>query len=296
MLRRLVHHFIRAVASLKKAMFINLITVATITIALLLLAGYLLLLNNLNHWINVSQQRFTIKAFVHDDVVEKKLGEIAGKIRSYSNVRDAKVLDKNQAKDIFIDRHPDFLDIIEGLNENPFQASILIRVENDSADSVKQIATKVEKIAGVESVDYGERWLERYLAFRGTVKMGSYLLASLIIIACIFLVSNTIRLNIFTRRAEIEIYKLVGGTKIFIATPFVIEGAALGLCGAALAIAMLFVFFKLTLLGMNRESIHMMSSLTFYFLNNTGILLLLAVGVVSGTVGSILSLHRFLRI
>lgn len=295
MLTGLTMHFKRALSNLKKSLLINFITTLTITIALLLLAGYLLLLDNVNGWIQVREEQFTVKIYVDDGISADAVTALTKQIGQMSNVREVEQRDRETVRREFLAKHVDFRPVLEGLTVNPFQTQLIAKLRDNAPAATKQSTAEIQKLPGVESVDFGGSWLERYVAVKGTLNIVSYLLGSLIILACLFLISNTIRLNIFTRKDEIEIYKLVGGTKPFIAAPFVIEGLMLGLLGACCAIGLLYVIWHFAIGGMNRELQYVTGNLQLVFLGRGAMLNVFGVALFSGFFGSLLSLRRFLR-
>jgi cell division transport system permease protein len=126
------------------------------------------------------------------------------------------------------------------------------------------------------------------------VKLTTGLLAVLLVVASVLLVSNTIRLSLFSRRREVEVMKLVGATDWFIRWPFVIEGVVLGALGGAVAILLLLVG-KIALLDPLTEQFSLLAAPdTIHF----GVLIavLLAASIAVSAAGSGLSLRRFLRV
>jgi cell division transport system permease protein len=135
---------------------------------------------------------------------------------------------------------------------------------------------------------------QKILVATRVVKLTTGLLAALLIVASILLVSNTIRLSLFSRRREVEVMKLVGATDWFIRWPFVIEGIVLGAHGGGLAILQLLVG-KIALLDPLAQQFSLLAAPdTIHFGVLVAVLLLASVGV--SAAGSGLSLRRFLRV
>ncbi len=135
---------------------------------------------------------------------------------------------------------------------------------------------------------------QKILVATRVVKLTTGLLAILLVVASVLLVSNTIRLSLFSRRREVEVMKLVGATDWFIRWPFVIEGIVLGALGGLLAIALL-VIGKIALLDPLIDQFSLLAAPdTIHFGLLVGVLLLASVAV--SAAGSGLSLRRFLRV
>ena len=135
---------------------------------------------------------------------------------------------------------------------------------------------------------------QKILAATRVVKLTTGLLAVLLVVASVLLVSNTIRLSLFSRRREVEVMKLVGATDWFIRWPFVIEGIVLGALGGLLAIVLLVVG-KVALIDPLTEQFSLLAAPdTIHFGVLVAVLLIASVAV--SATGSGLSLRRFLRV
>ncbi|MCW3047534.1 MAG: transporter permease, partial [Solirubrobacterales bacterium] len=146
----------------------------------------------------------------------------------------------------------------------------------------------------IDSVHNSKDDTQKILVATKVVKLTTGLLAILLIVASILLVSNTIRLSMFSRRREVEVMKLVGATDWFIRWPFVIEGVVLGALGGALAVLLLLVG-KIALLDPLTAQFSLLAAPnTIHFGMLVAVLLAAAVGV--SAAGSGLSLRRFLRV
>jgi cell division transport system permease protein len=121
-------------------------------------------------------------------------------------------------------------------------------------------------------------------------------LGGLLLLTTIFVISNTIRLNIFARRDEIEIMRLVGATGLFIRAPFYIEGILQGLLGTGLALAILFVFFQLFLTKVYEPLKYILGNFPLHFLTSEQTAVLALGGLTLGLLGTQVSVGRYLRI
>lgn len=155
---------------------------------------------------------------------------------------------------------------------------------------------KLQGMPGVEDLQYGSDWLERFSAFMVLLKILGWSLGGLLLLATIFVISNTIRLNIFARREEIEIMRSVGATGMFIRAPFYIEGILQGLLGAVFALAMLFGFFQLFLSRVYEPLRSLLGNFPAQFLNSEQMAAVVLGGVIIGLLGTQVSVGRYLRV
>ena len=144
---------------------------------------------------------------------------------------------------------PERKELLRGLPRNPLPASLEIRLrgEYQNSEGVQSLVKKLRGTPAIEELQYGSDWLDRFSAFMALLKVLGWSLGGLLLAATIFVISNTIRLNIFARRDEIEIMRSVGATGLVHPRPFYLEGILQGVLGAAFALAMLFAFFQLFL-------------------------------------------------
>lgn len=126
-------------------------------------------------------------------------------------------------------------DVIAALPRNPFPDAIVVTPADDSPAAIEKIAAEARTWRGVEHVQIDSDWARRLAAFVRLARTGLLLLAVLLGIGLIAITFNTIRLQILTRQAEIEVSRLLGATDAFIRRPFLWHGALLGLLGGGVA-------------------------------------------------------------
>jgi cell division transport system permease protein len=196
-------------------------------------------------------------------------------------------------------RYPEAYDL---LGSNPLPDTF--RVTPDEPDNALKLRDALSPTApgggrttidpSIESVKNSRDDTQKILVATRVVKLTTGLLAVLLVVASVLLVSNTIRLSLFSRRREVEVMKLVGATDWFIRWPFVIEGILLGALGGTVAILLLLVG-KIALLDPLTEQFSLLAAPdTIHF----GLLIAVLVGasVAVSAAGSGLSLRRFLRV
>ncbi|HEU4979302.1 MAG TPA: permease-like cell division protein FtsX [Solirubrobacteraceae bacterium] len=188
------------------------------------------------------------------------------------------------------------------LGSNPLPDTF--RITPDSPDNALKLAAQLAPQApaggtvpidpAIDSVKSSKDETKKILVATRVVKLTTGLLAGLLIVASILLISNTIRLSLFSRRREVEVMKLVGATDWFIRWPFVLEGMLLGALGGALAILLLAVM-KIALVDPLVSDFSLLAAPRTIPLPALTALLLLA-GIAVSAIGSGLSLRRFLRV
>ena len=196
-------------------------------------------------------------------------------------------------------RYPEAYDL---LGSNPLPDTF--RVTPDKPDNALALRDALSPSApgggrtaidpSIDSVKNSRDDTKKILVATRVVKLTTGLLTALLVVASVLLVSNTIRLSLFSRRREVEVMKLVGATDWFIRWPFVIEGIVLGALGGLVAILLLLVG-KIALLDPLTQQFSLLAAPdTIHFGLLVAVLLLASVGV--SAAGSGLSLRRFLRV
>jgi cell division transport system permease protein len=181
-------------------------------------------------------------------------------------------------------------DIYRVTPSNPNDAG-LVRAELDQSSP---LGTRLVSDPAIAAVQNRQAETNKILSATRVIKLTMALLAALLVFASVLLISNTIRLSLFSRRREVEVMKLVGATDWFIRWPFVIEGLFLGALGGAAAIGLL-ALAKVTLVDPLANTVKLISQpdmIAFPLL----IAILMGCAVAVSAAGSGLSLRRFLKV
>ncbi|RDH82944.1 MAG: cell division protein FtsX [endosymbiont of Galathealinum brachiosum] len=211
-------------------------TIAVIAIALALPAGMFVLLNNASNvsvgWDNSAQ----ISVFLKASVTEKQAKKLMGKLRLYDDVDQVSMINKKQALNEF-KKISGFGDAIESLGDNPLPHVLTIQpvVDANRPDKIHHLIKLLNQNKQVELAQLDLQWVKRLFAMLEIAHRAIWVIASLLGIAVLLVVGNTIRLDIQNRREEIEVTKLIGGTDAFIRRPFLYTGLWYGVGGGLLA-------------------------------------------------------------
>jgi len=211
-------------------------TTAVIAIALALPSGLFVLLNNASHisvgWDNSAQ----ISIFLKTSVSEKDAQKLMGKFRLYEDIESVSMINKDQALNEF-KKISGFGSALEALGGNPLPHVITIQpvVDSTRPDKIRHLLKQLNKQKEVKLAQLDLQWVQRLFAMLEIAQRGIWVIASLLGVAVLLVVGNTIRLDIQNRREEIEVTKLIGGTDAFIRRPFLYTGLWYGISGGVLA-------------------------------------------------------------
>lgn len=280
--------------SLRRNSLMSLASISTVALSFLILGLFVLLVVNLDYMADTLEAQVEIAAYLDPELEEGEIARIAEQIESLPGVRESDFVSRDEALDRLRKQFGERQDLLDSVEEmNPLRHSFEIRAEE--AEQVKVIAREIGGIEGVAEVKYRQEVVERLFSLTRSIRMGGLVLVLLLLMATVFLISNTIRLTVFARRREIGIMKLVGATDWFIRWPFILEGILLGILGTLVSLLVLTRLYNWVV-----ASIY--SSLPFVpVVSPEGIikplsLLLLGLGFIVGAFGSLVSLRRFLRV
>ncbi len=185
--------------------------------------------------------------------------------------------------------------LLEGLTKNPLPASyeVVFRSDSLNREDLIKIKESMERLEGVDEVQYSEQWIEQFEGLVYMTEILGIIIGGLLCVAILFIVTNTIKLAIYSRRDEIQIYKLVGATDWFVKSPLLIEGAIQGVTGSAVALVILFLVYSLFTV----RSIHLfgLPVMDVIFMSYGHVALILFLGLVLGLLGSFVAIGRFFK-
>ena len=292
------YFFHQAWQNLTQNPWLNAITLGTITLSFLILGVFLVILLNTKGLMEEWESRIRVTAYLSGSVSAEQVSRLRERVRRLEEVQEVSYRSKDEALKVLEERMPERKELLRGLPRNPLPASLEIRLQGEyqNAKGVQSLVKKLRGLAGIEEVQYGSDWLERFSAFMLFLKFLGWSLGGLFLLATVFVISNTIRLNIFARREEIEIMRSVGATSLFIRAPFYIEGILQGLAGAVLALGVLFFFFQLFLSRVYDPLKNLLGNFPAQFLNSEQMAAVALGGVLLGLLGTQVSVGRYLRV
>lgn len=297
---KILYFFNKALDNIRQNPFVNVVAVGVIAISFLIFSTFLMLLNNLNSLLALWEEEIQIELFVDDNLAAKEVEGARKKILSMAGIKDVHYVNKEEALSRFKKSMVGMDALIEDLNSNPLPASFEIKLKEDSKgyDAVKAMAAKLSQVEGVNDVVYGQEWVDRFSTSLAIARMIGLILGAFLLMATVFIVSNTIKLTVYSRKEELEITRLLGATDRFIRMPFFIEGILQGLAGSALSLTILYLAYRLFVvnIGASWQMSLVTDAFPINFLPVHVIAYVLIGGMALGLFGSFISLGRFLKV
>lgn len=223
--------------SLMKEKWINLLSILTVAASLLVSAMALITIFNIEGYTRALPERFTMVVYLQDTVSPEDTQKLIAQIKNKDYVSGMRYISKEQALIEMKRALKDVSTVLEGLDENPLSSAIELKLKKESvtAASVARISEDIKKMPGVDGVNYEAKIAETVHLLKTSIENLSILVLSIIIFVVLFIISSTVKILLYRRKAEIEIIKLLGATGGFIRVPFLIEGGVIGFFGGMVA-------------------------------------------------------------
>lgn len=285
-----------ALKSLNRNKTIGTASAATVAATLFILGVFLLLMLNIQIGISSIEDKVEIKVFLKDDITFTAQRDLEVELNKMEGIKEIQYESKSDALSKFTESLTDKdKELLSGYdsNNNPMPSSFIVRLSDPKFASIVEEKAKV--LSGVESVRNEKELVEKIIVISKTIRWIGLGIFIMLIGVSFFLIGNTIKLTVFSRRREIGIMKFVGATDWFIRWPFVIEGLIIGIIGALIADVLLYYAYRFTYTKITEGLIAAQLVNPNYIFSNISWQFIL-VGAAIGGIGSIFSLRKFLAV
>ena len=298
MISRFIYLVRRAFKNMRQSVFLCTAAVGTVTVSLCILTFFAIIVLNVQQLTQHWSREVEVVAYLDDVPAKKQLDILIKDAKSIAAVEEVKFVSRQQAFEEFRARLGDDAVLLDGLKKDFLPASLRMSLheKNRNRAGVDQVVSQLKKKKAFSDFRYGQDWLERFEAFVGLIKMAGAILGGFLLFATLFIVSNTIKLTVYALRDELEVMSLVGGTSLFIKTPFLIEGGLQGALGGGLALGFSYLLFSL-FLNQGLSTLLLATGIeSVLFLPPHFQMMVVVTGTFIGLFGSLLSLRKFVRI
>lgn len=303
-LRSLKRYFRDAAHGVFRNFSLSLASISCITITLIVVAVSLVLSMNVQNFSDSIRKDVTVVMFLKGDTTKEDETKILNELKSITNIEDSSIVfkSKTDSANELKNGNEIFASTVDRWTEetNPLLDSYMFKVKeiekiDDTINEVKNLSFTKDKI---NNINYGEDIVHQLIVVFNVVKKVCIVAVASLVLVTAFLIANTIKLAIYSRKREIEIMRLVGASNISIKIPFIIEGLFIGIIGAVIPIIItifgyttLYDFFGGKLF--NSLLATLVAPMPFIY-NVSGILLL--IGIIVGMIGSYQAVRKYLKI
>ncbi|NLX76264.1 MAG: ABC transporter permease [Clostridiaceae bacterium] len=286
-------------ANTYKNILMSLASVSMVIASLLIFGIFLMLIINFSYNMNRLKAQVEIVVFLENNASQFETDDVEMKIKNDERVLTYVKITKEQAYAQLVTQYLDDSDLLVGLTPDFLSDSFRIHLKN--VEDSEAFTEEIRKMQGVEDVNYPYESLKKLSTFLNWINIGSMVVLALLLVISVSIIANTIKLTVYARRKEIEIMKYIGASDWFIRWPFIIEGIIIGFIGAI-------VSFILTSYLYNSVESYVNASTLEYGINDLVKLVPLGsvggqifviyaiIGVVMGSVGSIISVRKHLNV
>lgn len=273
--------------------------VSAVTITLLLVGVFALVMFNVNEISENVENDVEIQVFVTRTAEEANVEQLGDNLEQIPGVASVTFSSKEEELENFRNQLGEDANAYGTVEkDNPLHDRYIVKASDPL--NTETVADAVQSLENVDKVTYGQDYIDKMFAFFNGIRIGGLVLIVGLTLMAMFLISNTIKMTIFSRRREIEIMRLVGAKNSFIRWPFFIEGLLLGVLGALIPIAVIYFGYDVAYSAL-QPSLDQLNSDIFKLIDPSVLttqvsLVLLALGAFIGIWGSTTSLGRFLKV
>ena len=308
MISRFFRHLLESLKSLKRNGWMTVAAVSTVMITLSLVAIFVSVIFNTTKLANDLKNNVRVMVYVRKDIEDNSLtvvkeGQTVNN-ENYHKVYDALNKIDHVNKITFSSKEEQYKQLTDTMGSdwkifegdaNPLYDAYI--VETTDPKYVSDVKEDAQKIEGVSDVQDGGANTKKIFALADFIQTWGFVLAGMLIFIAVFLISNTIRITIISRSREIQIMRLVGAKNSYIRGPFLLEGAWIGLLGALMPGALVYFIYNIVYQSVNKglvsQNLSMISPHLFVPLMIGSLFVL---GIIIGSIGSVFSMRRFLKV
>ena len=234
LIRILIRNFRDALRSVLRNFSLSIASITCIAITLILVALSIVISANIDHFTKTLEDTLTVVVYLNENVTEEEKNNVINGIKALDSYESYIYKSKDEWKEEMARTSSELGATLSYLDTNPLLDSIVVKVKD--IKSLSYVASSIRNMDGVKSAKYGEDTVDKMILMFDVVSKVTIIIVLALILVTAFLISNTIKLTIFSRRNEIEITRLVGASNFAIRQPFIIEGFILGVIGAIIPI------------------------------------------------------------
>ncbi|PIE74756.1 MAG: cell division protein [Deltaproteobacteria bacterium] len=288
-------NFRRAFSDIKNNKFIHLITFITIILSLLIIGTFVIFAVNASELLDEWKSGIKLIVYLEDNLSQAEIDRTKFEISKFEEIENVEFISAEKELSQLKKSMTRQKGIFENLKENPLPDSfeVFVKKEKKNQEIIEVLAKKIEKFKTVTEVEYGREWIGKFAKIISVSRLAAICMGAVFFMVTIFIIANTIRLALYSKKEEIEIMQLVGADEKFIKSPFYLQGLIHGAAGGAAGLIILFILFFVFSINIGQD----FSSFTIKikFMSLQSVLIILFCSTLAGWFGCYLSLRQFLK-
>ena len=295
-LKRFVRHIKEGLIGVRRHFAMAVSSASAVMITLTMIGVFAILAVNMAYLSQEIEQSISLVAMIDYNVVDTTQIETMKKeIESINNVEKVEYRTKEEEFDFYNEQYPDMIEFSDLYRaDNPFHDTFIVYILDGT--SMNDVKDKISKINGIDSVEDGGSNTYTLINILHTTRLAGSILVVALVVLAIYLVYNTIKVTIATRKDEIIIMRNVGAKNGYIRAPFLVEGIVIGILGSLVPIGlMIYGYIKLfnATGGVLAGVMSLVPVFPFILFLSLGLLL---IGIIVGFIGSYISVCKYLRL
>lgn len=298
-LKQTKYMFKQSFKNLWRNRIMGIASISSVAAVLIILGFILLIVLNINNFAMVTKESFDqIAVYIKDDLDNRQITEMGESFRKIDGVLAVGYETKDLAMEKMKKDWGDDSWLLDGIR-NSLPNTYIVQLKDVSRS--EEVIKKLEAYEGVEEVQFYKDAVNTLIMISSFIKRVGTGLIIILLLICVFIISNTIKITVLNRRKEIELMQYIGATNGYVRGPFIIEGIILGLIGSVLSIAVLMVGYNYFIKYMAGRYIALLSGISGYIVGvdmimSDLIIIFATIGIGIGILGSLISLKKFLSV
>lgn len=270
-------------------------TMLIICATMLILGIFIIILQNVNENVETLRLEQGLQAFIEDKATDEDVAYMEDEIRLIPGVSEIQYMSKAEAYEDAKEQFKDQDYFLEGLEDlEIFPASFIVKFTNiEEAETIKEA---VEKIDGIYNVKYNADTIEAVISIS---KVANYFLLGVgivLLVVSVFIISNTIKLAVYSNKREIFIMRYIGATNSFIVKPFIVEGAIMGIMSALISFIIISIVYVYIYASLNSSyALGVFKFIPYSTIWYQILIAYIVLGLFIGIFGSAISLKKYLK-
>jgi cell division transport system permease protein len=275
--------------------FLSVVAIITIALSIFVVSAFGLFFLNAGDMMSAWERGIRVMVYLSPEITETERAGLQERIHGMYGVADVRFISKDEGLELLKQQMQQQASLLDNLPENPLPDAFEIRLADPSenAETIEVLAGQIEALPLVDDLEYGQQWIGRFVQVFSLLRLAGYAISCVFFMATAFIVANTIRLVLYSRREEVEIMRLVGATDTFIKLPFYFQGLLQGAIGGIMGIIALFITYVLASSRMPEGLTSLFFQIRFFPFGTCLLFILSSMAI--GWVGCVLSLRQFLK-
>ena len=247
---------------------------------------------NINALLDNIESQNVVMVYVQDGVSDEDTTRMGNEIKVMNNIEDCIFVPKEDAFAAQLESMGEDAVLLEGLDENPLPDAYKVVVKD--LTMFDQTVSELKAMQNVENVRENSDLADKLVSVRKAVTIVIAGMVALLFIVSLFIISNTIRITMFSRKLEISIMKAVGATNWFIRWPFMIEGMVIGVTSSLVSFGLLAGLYQ-GMIYVFKNMLAIFTPVSFGAYAGWILLIFMGIGIFTGSFGSLISMGKYLK-